>query len=176
MGGNRSTRAVGALALLAAGLISCGSGAADSVAADARTAAVYNSVLTWVLDAEPGVGAAEKPEWTLFVAPRSEIRIDLDVQVAVIEALDPSIFVRFVDERAEAVHDDVADNAVRDDGILVGLGAVEQEGDSVEVYVDRYRNANEVEAWWMFLRRSGNDWQLVGTPESTDVRPLPTDP
>ena len=144
MGGDRSIRAVGALALLVASLVSCGSDVEDPVAADDRTAAVYNSVLTWVLDGEPGVGAVEKPDWTLFVAPRSEIQIDLDVQVAVIEALDPSIFVRFIDERAEAVHENVADNAVRDDGMLVGLGAVEQEGDIVEVYVDRYRNANEV--------------------------------
>ncbi len=169
-------RAVGVLAFLIAGVISCGSGAEDPVAGDDRTAAVYNSVLTWVLDGEPGVGAGERPDWTLFVAPRSEIEIDLDVQVAVVEALDSSIFVRFIDERTEAVHENVADNAVRDDGILVGLGAVEQEGDIVEVYVDRYQNANEVEAWWIILRRSGNVWQLVDTPESTDVRPLPTDP
>ena len=92
-----------------------------------------------------------------------------------IAALEPSIFVRFIDQRAEAVDTDLDDKAVRDDGILVGLGAVAQEGDTVEVYVDRYRNSGDVEAWLMTLRHSADAWDLVDEPVSVDVRPLPAD-
>jgi len=155
-------------------LTSCSSAPDDRVAGDDRTAAVYESILDWMLDEEGGIDSGDRPEWVMFVATRSEEPIDIDVQVAVVEALDPRIFVRFIDERTEAVDADSDDEPVRDDGILVGLGAVPREGDSVEVYADRYRDSDDVEAWHMTVHRSGDSWELSGAPTKADVRPLPT--
>lgn len=172
---HRGLRVVAALVLSVTGVSSCGSSADDPATGDGRTAAVYESILDWVLDEEPGVSADEKPEWVLFVGSRSEGEVDIDVQVAVVEALEPRVFVRFVDERSEAVQDDSANEPVRDGGLLVGLGAVSEDGGSVEVYVDRYRHADDVAAWLVTARRAGDAWEIVGAPAPTDVRPLSAD-
>lgn len=155
-------------------LTSCVSVSDNPAAGDDRTAAVYESILNWLLDEEGGVDAAERLEWVLFVASRSEQPIDIDVQVAVVAALDPRIFVRFIDDRTEAIDPDDQDQQVRNEGMLVGLGAVPDDGDSVEVYADRYRNSADVEAWHMAVQWSGDSWVLAGAPTSADARPLPT--
>ena len=155
--------------------VACGSVADDPETSDRRTAAVYESILDWMLAQEPGVIVDEKPEWVMFVASRSEGLVDLDVQVAVVDALDPRVFVRFIDERSEAVDVDSENESVRDMGVLIGLGAVAEEGESVEVYVDRYRDADDIEAWLVTVRRSGETWEIVDPPASADVRPLPAD-
>jgi hypothetical protein len=175
MVGNRGLRVIATLVLSLVGVASCGGGAGDPVASDDRTAGVYESILDWLLDEEPGVSVDETPEWPLFVGSRSDLDVDLDVQVAVVEALEPRISVRFIDERPEAIDPNSDDVSVHDDGLLVGLGAVAEEGDSVEVYVDRYRNAVEIEAWLVTLRRAGTKWEIVGLPAPIDVRPLPAD-
>ncbi len=174
MTGNRALRTIGTVAVVAVGLTACSSGSDDPAAGDGRTAAVYESILHWMIDEEHVVESNERPEWVMFVAPRSEEPIDIDVQVAVVGALDPRIFVRFIDDRTEAVDADSEGEPVRDEGILVGLGAVPQESDRVEVYADRYRNSDDVEAWTVTVRRSGDTWELVGDPAPADVRPLTT--
>ncbi len=174
MGGKRGLRAIAILVVSVVGA-ACGSVADDPETSDGRTAAVYESILDWMLAQEPDVIVDGKPEWVMFVASRSEGLVDLDVQVAVVEALDPRVFVRFIDERSEAVDVDSENESVRDGGLLVGLGAVAEEGESVEVYVDRYRDADDVEAWLVTVRRSGETWEIVDPPASADVRPLPAD-
>lgn len=174
MGGKRGLRVIAILVVSVVGA-ACGSVADDPETSDRRTAAVYESILDWMLAQEPGVIVDEKPEWVMFVASRSEGLVDLDVQVAVVDALDPRVFVRFIDERSEAVDVDSENESVRDGGLLVGLGAVAEEGESVEVYVDRYRDADDVEAWLVTVRRSGETWEIVDPPASADVRPLPAD-
>lgn len=166
---------IATLVLSVATIASCGSGADDPAAGDGRTAAVYGSILDWMLDEEPGLSIDQKPEWVLFVGSRSEGQVDLDVQVAVVEALERRIFVRFIDERSEAVEVDSENEPVRDGGLLVGLGALAEQGESVDVYVDRYRDAGDVEAWLVTVRRAGTTWGIVGSPAPTDVRPLPAD-
>lgn len=167
--------AVGSLTLVALVTSACGSSADDPAAGDGRTAAVYESILDWLIQEEPGPANDDDPELTVFVASRSEGEIDLDVQVAMVDAFDSGAFVRFIDERSEALDDDADDKRVHDDGILVGLGAVAQEGDPIEVYTDRYRNTDDVEAWLITMRRSGDGWVIVETPVATEVRPLPAE-
>lgn len=174
MGGIRSLWAITTLALSVLSLAACG-GTDNPAASDDRTAGVYGSILDWALDQEPDLGVDPKPEWTLFVGSRSDLDVDLDVQVAVVEALEPRIFVRFIDERSEAIDVNAEDAPVHDDGLLIGLGSVADEGDIVEVYVDRYRNASDIEAWLVTLRRVGTAWGIEGTPEPVEVRPLPSD-
>ena len=173
MRSNRGLWAIAALVLCATAA-SCTSGVEDLTSDDERIAGVYASILDWTLDEEPSLSTDEKPEWVLFVASRSEEQIDLDVQVAVVTALEPRVFVRFIDDRLEAVEVDSENEPVRDEGLIVGLGAV-AEGESVEVYVDRYRETGDVEAWLVTVGRAGTTWEIVGSPSPTDVRPLPTD-
>lgn len=171
---DRGRWVIAALGLVVVGA-ACAGGADDPASGEGRTAAVYETVLGWMLDDEPDVGLDQKPEWALFVVSRSEDEIDLDVQVAVVDALDHRVFVRFIDERSEAVEADSDDESVRDGGLLIGLGAVTEEGDTVELYADRYRDGGDVDAWLITLERAGARWEIVGTPSPADVRPLPGD-
>lgn len=175
MGGIRRRWGMGALVLLVAAVGSCGSSTDEPETADERAAAVYQSILGWVLDEELGASVDEAPEWVLFVGSRSETPVDLDVQVAVVAALEPRVFVRFIDERSEAVEVDNEQEPVRESGMLVGLGAVPEDGETIEVYVDLYRHAGDVEAWLVKLRRVRTRWEIAGTPSPADVRPAPSE-
>ncbi len=160
-------------ACIAVTLAACDTADDDPTAGDGREAAVYESILGWVLDDEPVAVADERPEWTMFVASRFEAPIGVDVQALVVEALDERVVVRFIDARAEAVDEGQEDLPVRADGLLVGLGAVPPEGDRIGVYVDRYRNVGDVQAWEVTVRRAGVKWEVAGVPVATEVRPLP---
>ena len=165
------------MALLGASA-SCSSSSSIDPAAregDERTAAVYETILEWLIAGEPGIGGAEGDDWVLFVATRSAEVIDIDVQVDVVAALSSVVEVRFIDERTEAVDEELDGEPVRDLGLLIGLGAVNPQGDIVQVYADRYRNAEQVEAWQFTVSRVGGVWELTGAPEITDVRPMPLD-
>lgn len=139
---------------------------------DARTAAVYESILDWLIVGEPGIGGEDQVDWVLFVASRSEEPIDIDVQADVFTAFEPRVEVKFIDDRTEAVDEEVETEPVRDLGLLVGLGAVPPEGDVIEVYADRYRDIDRVEAWRFTVSRADGSWQIDGAPVVTDVRPL----
>ena len=161
--------------VLVVALVGCSSTDIDPAAGagDDRTAAVYGTILEWLILGEPGVDGAEQADWVLFVATRSTEVIDIDIQAVVVAALDPVVKVRFIDDWAEAVDGEHETEPVRDLGLLVGLGAVTPEGDTVEVYADRYRNTEQVEAWQFTVSRVGGFWELTGTPEIIDVRPIP---
>jgi hypothetical protein len=109
----------------------------------------------------------------MSVTSRHEEPIGVDVQAFIVEALDDRVDVRFIDERTEAVEDGDERQPVREDGILVGLGAVPPEGDRVDVYVDRYRKIDDIQAFDVAVRRRGDTWEVVGVPAAAEVRALP---
>ena len=141
---------------------------------DGREFSVYGEILEWILEDAPVVDD-DADSIVVFVASRSEVPIDVDVQVALVDEFADRASLRFVDQRAEALVDDEPEQPVRDSGILVGLGAIAPEGEVVEVYVDRYLSRTEAEAWVVTTESSGDAWQMSGEPAHTDVRPLPED-
>ncbi len=172
---DRFPRAVALAVAVLVASVGCSSTRIDPGAdsGDDRTAAIYEPILDWLLDGEPGIGGEDRAEWVLFVSSRSEDVIDIDVQASVYASLDPVVEVRFIDDRAEAVADELETEPVRDLGLLVGLGAVPPEGDTVEVYADLYRQIGQVDAWQFVVTRVDGSWELDDEPAPTDVRPLP---
>ena len=69
-----------------------------------------------------------------------EERIAASVQAEVVGELDEEAEVQFADARSEVVLDDEDDAPVRDDGVLVAVGALAPEGDPVEIAVEVYRS------------------------------------
>jgi len=166
---------IGLTAALVAVSVGCSSPDIDrgALAGDERAAAVYEVILDRLIADEPGIGGEEQADWVLFVATRSEEVIDIDVQVGVVAALEPAVEVRFIDDQTEAIDTELEDQPVRDLGLLVGLGAVPPDGDTVEVYADRYRNANQIAAWQFTVSLVEGSWELTGPPATTDVRLVP---
>lgn len=172
MGDTRTLRV--AVAVVAAVVIAAACTPTDDDPSDGlgREATIYESILDWMLEGESLPDDGERPAWTMYVSSRYERPIGVDVQVRVVESLDDVIEVRFIDQRSEAVDEAADEQPVREGGILIGLGAVPAEGDSVDVYVDRYRELDDVEAWEVGLRREGESWD-VADATAVDVRPLP---
>ena len=154
-------------------LAACDQADDDPKAGEGREAAVYESILEWILDEEPVADTDERPGWTMYVTSRHERPVAVEVEVLVVEALDERIVVRFIDERGEAVDEGAENQPVRENGMLVGLGAVPVEGDRVDVYIDRYLEIDDVVAWEVTVRSVGETWTITGVPLATDVRPLP---
>ena len=168
-------RRVALLALLAAVASAACSGQDPNVTAgDEREVAVYTEVLGWLIENAEVTDGGPDP-LVVFVASRSATPIDVDVQVALVDTFAETISLRFVDERAEALIEDETDRPVRNAGMLVGLGAVDAQGEVVEVYADRYFSATRAEAWIVTMERSGESWQMRGRPVASDLRPVADD-
>lgn len=163
-----------AAAILAIAATSCGSEGADVVDTDDREAGVYAVVLDWLIE-----GAdldRTGPDGTeIFVASRSEVPIDVDVQVTLVESFVDKVPLRFVDVWTEAVVENEADLPTHEGTVLVGLGAVDPDGDIVEVYADRYFSVTRAEAWIVTLEGSDDSWAISGQPQAGDIRPFSQD-
>ncbi len=146
---------------------------------DTRVSAVYAAVLRWFVHDETGVDAppATVPEdqrLHLFLEPRGEgARIDLQVQTQLIDDLIDVAAVRFIDALDEAIEepaDEAGAPVVRDDGILLRLDPVPEDGDHIELDVDRWvRSVDgeaEFETWRFDVVARGDSWQVTGAPEA----------
>lgn len=174
------TLLVALVAALTLALTACSSSGPEVADSDDREVGIYSVVLDWLIaGADMPVGDEEGP--ALFVASRSEAPIDVDVQVVLVDAFVETVPLRFVDVWTEAVMKDEPDLPIHDGSMLVGLGAVDAEGEVVEVYADRYFSQSRAEAWIVTLERSGEDgggdavWQIAGRPVSSDIRPFTDD-
>jgi hypothetical protein len=145
--------ALGALGLGGIGLSAC----TDETSPEEGTdAAIYAEVLRHVNDV-PTVDEAP----LLFVRPVAGHTIDLSVQAKVVKALDDVATVRFVDEDDEVVLVDEPLEPVRDDGVVVTIGAIARVGSRAEVVAERYVDRRHVRELCVALRQVGDAWQPV---------------
>lgn len=146
---------------------------------DTRASAVYAAVVRWFVHDETGIAAppATVPEderFHVFLEPRGEgARIDLQVQTELIEDLSDVVVVRFIDALDEAIEqpsDEDGTSAVRDGGVLLRLDPIPEEGDRVEVDVDRWvrsvDDAEEFETLRFEVVAHGDEWRVKGTPQA----------
>lgn len=133
-----------------------------------RQVEIYTTVLRAVVsEADPSLDEAGPP--VVFVAARGDDPINIDVQAAVVVELEGWSTIRFVDDIDEAV--DLADpeGAVRDDGMLVGLGPVPEEGRAVSVYADRYESPARTVVFDVSLQRTPSGWVITGQLDGVPV-------
>jgi len=162
------------VAALVFALTACNGGQSDAVAdSDDREVGVYTVVLDWLIEGAVAVGEEDAAD--LFVASRAEAPIDVDVQVMLVDSFTEKVPLRFVDGWSEAVLEEEPDRPILDGSMMVGLGAVDPEGDVVEIYADRYFSESRAEAWIVTLELSGESWQISGPPLASDVRPFVED-
>ncbi len=148
---------------------------------DTRASEVYTAVVRWFVHDETGAAVpatlADDERFHVFLEPRGEGgRIDLQVQTELIDDLAGVAEVRFIDAIDEAIERPAEEGGaaeVRDEGVLLRLDPVPEDGDRVELDVDRWLHsidgADEVEEVFETLRfevvSRGDGWQLVGEPE-----------
>lgn len=83
--------------------------------------------------------------------------IELEVQVEMLELLEEFATVRFVDSFEEAVDDDDGEPAVIEEGVVVGLGAVDEDMPS-RIEVERYETEDDEASSTVYVRRQGS-WE-----------------
>ena len=177
--------AVGALALLS----SCGDDE-QNVSAAERDAAIYSTVLREMVLAEiPPTDAADGDDSDalpiLYVSGADGESVAVDVQAEVVKNLKDEAEIRFVDVPEDAlVTDDesdgsgdggegdgsgnggttvsttVGDEPVQDDGVLTIFGPLPEDGTTVQVDVEIYRNSADDRMYVVTLAGSQAKWVI----------------
>ena len=146
-------------------LIGC---SGDTSTHDESVAEIYATAIQWLLD--DGDVAAGTTDVRVFIEASGDEPIPLEVQAGVVNRLEDSMAVRFIDARDEAIDTSEPGDPVREDGFLIGLGPItDTERVPVGLYADRYRDVRDIVAYELALDRRGGDWQVTGTPERVPV-------
>ena len=138
----------------------------SGVEGPSREAAIYRVVIAHVADdyAPEPVEPDENP--VLYVESFVSGGVSLQDQVELVAAFIDDYEVRFVDDRDEAVDDDLENRPVRPGGALLGLGAIVDNGVS-SVRVELYADESDITAYRFSVRDSADSgWEIVGEPES----------
>jgi hypothetical protein len=150
---------VAAVAVASAVGAGCGGSGGEELSRDAQ---VYVAAIRDVLAEEP---APDDPDVlpVVYVVGVGEERIAADVQAEVAAELHDDADVRFADERSEAVMKDEADEPVRDDGVLLAVGALAAEGDPVELEVEVYRSDVDSSNVVLTIEGGASQWTVTST-------------
>lgn len=142
----------------------CGNGNGDD--AGPIGAAGYSTVIDGFLPSVPADGS--RP--VVYVAHLGDEPFPLEDQVAMIEAVEESHDLRFVDDVEAAVDDGDDDAPPRDDGLLLGIGTITVAAPHV-VRVEVYSAAGRIDARKVTLSVRDEVWR-VDTSEPIDPEVL----
>lgn len=136
---------------------------------DERTAGVYAAVIAAVAEEGPGEFRALEghAERVVYAGPlEDDVEIPLEVQVAVVEELRNEDYatVRFVDDREEAVAAGTEGEPVLEDGVLVLLGDVSENGEAT-VEAELYVHADDVAGFTVHADEASGDWSVTRLAE-----------
>lgn len=137
-----------------------------------RLVGIYAATVSAIVDeagptrSDSGDADADR---TVFLQAHEETAISAEVQVGVVNELDEWANVRFIDDPGEAISDE--DGApVRDDGVLIWLGAVSDGEVDAELVADRYMSADETYVYDVAVRRQGGEWNVEQPLDGVRVR------
>ena len=148
------------LAAIVSVLAACSSPSPTSP--EVRAADVYDSIVRWFAQS-----ATDDPEpLPVFIEPRGEgASIQLDVQADLIKSAHDVATVRFIDSRDEAlVKNDDDTVVVADDGILIRLAPVVEEGRKVRINVDVHDHDEEFHTLQFDLSQVNGAWVVDQPP------------
>ncbi len=122
--------------------------------------------MRWFADED----TADREPLQVFIEPRGEgTSIDLEVQANVIEHSADYADARFIDTRDEAlIVDEEGVAAVRDEGILIRIGPVVEEGDTVSLDVDQFVDSETQRSLRFELVAVDGEWRMRGEPTVVD--------
>jgi ABC-type Fe3+-hydroxamate transport system substrate-binding protein len=153
--------AVAALVFIAA----CGDDSGSSgEGTSSRESDVYAAIVVAVAADEPH---DEETKPIVYVSPfPNEKAIPLDVQVSVVDSVADDAVVRFVDKEEQAINKSSDNQSVIDDGVLVRVGPVPEDGTTVTVPAELYHDENTIMPT-EFKVTQGSDGSWVATQQST---------
>jgi hypothetical protein len=129
---------------------------------EVRAGAVYDTIVRWF-----AARSADDPDpLPVFIEPRGEgASIQLDVQAELIKSTKDVATVRFIDSRDEAlVTKDDGTVVVADDGILIRLAPVVEEGTRVRLDVDVHDHDEQFTTLQFSLNSVNDKWVIAQQP------------
>jgi hypothetical protein len=129
---------------------------------EVRAGAVYDTIVRWF-----AARSADDPDpLPVFIEPRGEgASIQLDVQAELIKSTKDVATVRFIDSRDEAlVTKDDGTVVVVDDGILIRLAPVVEEGNKVRLDVDLHDFDEQFKTLQFSLDLVNDKWVIAQQP------------
>lgn len=161
----RTVVATGAVLVLAG----CPNG--DESPEVSRDSKIYGAVIADVANQfELGEPVPDK-EPVLFVESFAPDGVPLRVQVELIGDFADDYEMRFVDERAEAVQEDIEDRPVRVGNAFVGVGRIVDEDpddESVTMRIEVYVDESNLRAYRYKVTERDDDWDIDGSPEEIE--------
>jgi hypothetical protein len=154
----RDRRVVLAAIVLVAASCSAGNQASPEV----RAGAVYDTIVRWFAQ-----GSTDDPDpLPVFIEPRGEgASIGLDVQAELVKSTQDVATVKFIDSRDEAlVTKDDGTVVVADDGILIRLGPVVEEGNKIRMAVDVHDHDEQFHTLQFDLSLVNGAWVIDHPP------------
>ncbi|MGB8861694.1 MAG: hypothetical protein WCC60_20740 [Ilumatobacteraceae bacterium] len=124
-----------------------------------RASDVYAAVIRWfAAQHDPAVALK------VFVEPRGEgSSINVDVQAEVVTAVEDVAVVRFIDTRDEALEDDSSGLlVVRDEGVLIAFGPVQNDAAAVTLEVDQYLSETMLRTFRFDFSHQSDGWVIKG--------------
>jgi hypothetical protein len=148
------------VAAIVSAVASCSSDSPDD--SHVRAEAVYASVVRWFAQRD----ASDPDPLPVFIEPRGEgASIQLDVQAKVVDTTKDVAAVRFIDARDEAlVTNEDGVTVVADDGVLIRLDPVVEEGNSVKLDVDVHDRDDHFVTYEFDLSRRADTWNIDRPP------------
>jgi hypothetical protein len=129
---------------------------------EVRAGAVYETIVRWFADE-----SNDDPDpLQVFIEPRGEgASIQLDVQAELIQSSQDVATVRFIDSRDEALFtNDDGTVVVADDGILIRLAPVVEEGETVRIDVDLHEHDEQFKTMQFNLELVNDEWVIDRAP------------
>jgi hypothetical protein len=176
VGGNRAASAaiarvtctIVAVVALAAGGGGCGSDDTQATS-DVEPADAYTAIVEWQAgELEPVVddnGAVQLP--VIYIVSADGETIDVGVQADVAASTVDIATVRFADDSGDSFDADLDDDPVRDDGVMLLVGAMPQPAPTVTVDLRRYVGADESEPFQLEIAKNADSETTTGRSSAT---------
>ena len=141
-------------------LASCSSPSPENP--EVRAGAVYDTIVRWFAKSS----TTDPDPLPVFIEPRGEgASIQLDVQAELIKSTKDVATVRFIDSRDEAlITKDDGTVVVADDGMLLRLAPVVEEGKKVRIDVDIHDHDEVFKTLQFVLDQVNDKWQIELPP------------
>lgn len=139
----------------------CGSDDPTS-SSEVSVADAYNAAIRWYLQGVPAPpDTTETKPTVVYVAPANGKPIDVQTQADVaaeMSDMDDVVIVRFADARDDALELDIEGQPVKDDGVLLLVGEVEEGPPPVQLDVGVYHNTDDEGLYSMTITRVGDSF------------------
>lgn len=141
-------------------LASCS--APSAAAPEARAGAVYDSIVRWFAQQS----TTDPDPLPVFIESRGEgASIQLDVQAELVKSTKDVATVRFIDSRDEAlVKQADGTEVVADDGVLLRLAPVVEQGATMQLDVDVHDHDEQFRTMRFDLKLVGENWVIAQPP------------